>query len=225
MFPTPGSEVDPVLDLLGMILVIILYAVAVAISLLPFLAVKAFRKKRRGDAVMMCIIWLVLVAPFVCIAYWNVPGKNVIIARAVSPDGVELCVTHISNYQIVEPYTIGYYIKRPGKRWGWITGSHEDGRWFSGSITFDDEGTFAHIKRDGLLKATFDLRTDTWQSVGVSGCIVGVQGWMPVGWTPETPVDYAKRNRRRPPSNMLAPSKMGGSGDLPSSTSLSSSTP
>lgn len=112
------------------------------------------------------------------------PGKDVIIARATTPDGVDLCVTHKSNYSI-EPYTVSFYFKRPNQPWGWFYYEHEDTRWFRGSIELNDEGTMAFIKRGRSVVATFDLTTDSFTIKRTNGTTQRAPKWMPEAWTPE----------------------------------------
>jgi hypothetical protein len=151
---------------------------------LPVIALRQFRKKRLVASVLVGVIWLFLVGSVFFAAYSMAPGKNIIIARATTLDGVEMCVTHKSNYS-VEPYTVSFYYKRPGQPWGGFYYEHEDTRWFRGSIEVNDDGTMAIIKRGRSVVATFDLATDSFTIKRWNRTTKGAQKWMPEGWTPE----------------------------------------
>ena len=123
--------------------------------------------------------------------YGSLPGKDVIIARAVAPDGTDLCVIHKSNHT-GEPYTVSFYFKRPGNPWGWFYYEHEDTRWLTGSIVFDDTGTVALIKRGWRTVATFDLKTDSFTIKRWNRTSYGTQNWMQTDWTPEQELKKSK---------------------------------
>ena len=117
-------------------------------------------------------------------AYGFLPGKNVIIARAQTSDGVDLCVLHTSNYS-AEPYTIGFYYKKPNHPWGWFYYEHEDTRWFRGNIELNEDESTAYIKRGSTIVATFDLTTDSFTIKRWNRTLAGAQEWLPLEWTPE----------------------------------------
>ncbi|MCC7300648.1 MAG: hypothetical protein IT583_06180 [Verrucomicrobia bacterium] len=123
--------------------------------------------------------------------YGFLPGKDVIIARAIAPDGTDLCVTHKSNHT-GEPYTVNFYFKRPGNPWGWFYYEHEDTRWFRGSIKLNAQGTTAFIKRGWRTVAIFDLTTDSFTIKRWNRTIQGAQNWMPTDWTPEQEIKNPK---------------------------------
>ena len=135
-------------------------------------------------APVLVLIWLLLLGGVFALIYAFLPGKNVIIARTVAPDGTDMCVVHKSNYSM-EPYTIGFYFKHPGQPWGWFYYEHEDTRWFRGSIELNAEGTTALIKRGWKTVATFDLTTDSFTIKRWNRTIQGAENWMPADWTPE----------------------------------------
>ena len=165
---------------MGAILLVLLSA----LLLLPVFCVKQFRRNRIAVAVGSGVVWLLLLGGFLRVAHGVLPGKNVILARTTAPGGVEMCVTHRSNYS-AEPYTVSFYYKRPHQPWGWFYYEHEDTRWLRGSIEVNDEGTMAFIKRGRAVVATFDLTTDSFTIKRWNRTLRGTQEWMPDGWTPE----------------------------------------
>lgn len=133
---------------------------------------------------VISLIGILLLCGICVLTYGFLPGKDVVIAQAIAPDGTALCVVHKSNYSL-EPYTVGFYFKRPGKSWGQFYYNHEDTRWLSGSIKFNDTGTMVWIKRGWRTVATFDLATDSFTIKRWNRTIQGAQNWMPTDWTPE----------------------------------------
>ena len=140
---------------------------------------------------LLVLLGLLILFGVCTLVYGFLPGKDVIIARAIAPDGTDLCVVHKSNHT-AEPYTIGFYFKRPGHTWGWFYYEHEDTRWFRGSIKLDDKGTTAFIKRGWRTVATFDLATEAFTIKRWHRTIYGAQDWMPADWTPEQEIKKAK---------------------------------
>lgn len=151
---------------------------------LPIYSIRRLKSKRFVGFAVSGLVWLTLICIVARASYAIMPGKNVIIARVTTPDGVELCVTHKSNYSL-EPYTVSFYFKRPNQPWGYFYYDHQDTRWHSGSIGLNDDGSKAFINRGKVIVATFDLNTESFKIKRWDRVIQGAQKWMPEDWNPE----------------------------------------
>ncbi len=144
------------------------------------------------------IMGLVLMALLMLLRGY-LPGGDGVIARAIAPDGTEMCIVQTFN-DPVEPYTVSFYYRKPGKQWGWFYYDHEDTRWFSGTIELDDGGNLAHVKRNGKEVARFDVSTEGFTIISWNRTNGPTQTWMPKGWKPEDALSAARVKSKSPMS-------------------------
>ena len=50
-----------------------------------------------------------------------------VVARAVAPDGTEMCIVQRCNWN-GEPFTTSFYCRKPGGQWGWFYYDHQNRR-------------------------------------------------------------------------------------------------
>ncbi|HIJ65448.1 MAG TPA: hypothetical protein HPP77_05795 [Candidatus Hydrogenedentes bacterium] len=114
---------------------------------------------------------------------WHISSPRVI-ARAVAPNGIELCVVQECNWS-TEPFTTSVLYRKPGGAWGWFYYDHEDLYWRKGHTEIDPQQKRITVFRGGKATASFEWETETlvryWPDVPPRK-IRGAQKWMPPGW-------------------------------------------
>ncbi len=65
------------------------------------------------------------------------PGGNGVLARIEGSDGSTYLVTQEWN-DWAEPYTVSFFVRKSGGRWGWCYVRHQSERWRSANLKFDD---------------------------------------------------------------------------------------
>ena len=65
------------------------------------------------------------------------PGTSGVVASLRLPDGSEYMVTQRCNFS-PEPYTVEFFMRSAGGRWGWCYIDHEANRWWNVTMTYDD---------------------------------------------------------------------------------------
>jgi len=171
------------------IIVLVIISTPIIFALLSFIQ---FRKRRKLIAAELAFLSFITLVGIFYLIFLFIPGGDAILARVTTPDGVELCLTQKSNYSL-EPYTINFYYKRPGGKWGGFYYDHEDTRWIKGTIELNEQGTFVSIKRGSKEVATFDLETDSFTIKRWKRTTKGAQTWKPEDWTPEEHINSHKR--------------------------------
>lgn len=110
-------------------------------------------------------------------------AKPRVVARAITPEGVEMCVVQHCNWN-AELFTTAFYYHQPGTNWGWFYYDHEDGYWGSGRVKLDTNARVAVIYRGNQPAITFDWATETYTLQRWKRTITGAQQYMPAGWSP-----------------------------------------
>ena len=120
---------------------------------------------RRGRGVLAGILGFVSVLAFLFYArfwYENLPLGDQRVAEFRSNDGAEFVVHQTCNYSI-EPYTTRFYYRASeSSPWRAFYIDHQDDRWFSGRIDFDEERQDAALFRGKDAVASFDTVTLTF---------------------------------------------------------------
>ncbi len=113
-------------------------------------------------------------------------GSPRVVARAVAPDGTELCVVQEANHDITEPFTTSVVYRKPGGDWGWFYYDHQDTYWGYGMTKIDLDAKRISIFRDAKRTVTFDWETDIyriWDGQRVTRIFTNAQTWLPASWT------------------------------------------
>jgi hypothetical protein len=94
--------------------------------------------------------------------YYFGPGGTGTIAQLTLGDGTELKVIQRYNDSIGEPYSVDFYLKRPGEPWGWCYIEHEDTRWSSAHLVPDTSAHSIKIYRGSTLRAEYFIDRKTF---------------------------------------------------------------
>lgn len=89
------------------------------------------------------------------------PGGSGVIASKTLPDGSEYQVVQTCNWS-AEPYTVSFYMRSPGKNWGWCYIDHESPRWRETSLSYDPNSDQIFVKEGGKLHARLDRKQQTF---------------------------------------------------------------
>lgn len=106
-----------------------------------------------------------------------------IIARAVAPDGTEMCL--VQRLSDGPWFNTGFYYRRPGQPWKWMYYDHEGKYWGGSRVTLDTNAAVATFYRGSTPAITFHWETEAYllhrrNSYSSNGSA------MPEGWEPST---------------------------------------
>ncbi len=107
-----------------------------------------------------------------------------VVARAVAPDGTEMCILQRFNWS-AEPFTTKFLFRKPGSNWGAFYFDHQDDYWSESRVTIDPVTSMAVFYRGNSPAVTFDPATETYTLHRRNETIVGAQWRMPAGWSPD----------------------------------------
>jgi hypothetical protein len=79
------------------------------------------------------VLFLIVAALFIRFIQ---PGSSGVVASLRLPDGSEYMVTQRCNWS-PEPYTVAFYMRSPGAKWGWCYIDHQENRWRDVAMTYD----------------------------------------------------------------------------------------
>jgi hypothetical protein len=105
-----------------------------------------------------------------------------VVGRAVAPDGTEMCIVQRCNW-CGEPFTTSFYIRKPGRGWGWFYFDHEDWYWGKSRVYLDTNNTIATFYRGKSAAIRFDWSTETYWR-GQNAWATGAQSYMVPGQNP-----------------------------------------
>ena len=138
--------------------------------------------RRPKIALMSAGIAFLLFAYIVISFLWHI-DKPRIIARAVSPEGVEMCIVQECNWS-GEPFTTRFVFRKPGTNWGWFYYDHQDWYWRTTRVVLDTNSKTARFYRGKELAVTFQWGSETYTLPRWNRTIEGAQSYMPAGWEP-----------------------------------------
>jgi len=106
-----------------------------------------------------------------------------ILARAVSPDGVEMCLVQDFNWDGGEPFTTSFVFRKPGRPWGRFYAGHQDSYFVTAQVSLETNARVAtfHVRTNPFVKFAWDSEA-YWLKQG--GPITGAQWQLPSGWSP-----------------------------------------
>ena len=110
-----------------------------------------------------------------------------VIARAVAPDGTEMCVVQQCNWS-AEPFTTSFVYRRPGSTWGWFYFDHQDLYWGSSRVALDTNAGVAVFYRGRAPAITFAWPTEIYTTHRWNRTMTGAQSRLSAGWSPPLPV-------------------------------------
>ena len=96
------------------------------------------------------------------ILYYFGRGGTGIIGGLTLNDGTEIKIIQRYNDTFGEPYTVDFYMKRPGEPWGWCYIEHEDTRWSSARLIPDTSKQSIQIYRGSTLRGEYFIKRKTF---------------------------------------------------------------
>ena len=105
------------------------------------------------------------------------------VARAVAPDGTEMCIVQWFNWSS-ELFTTRFMYRQPGGTWGEFYFDHQDDFWASSRVTVDPATQTAVFDRDGKPAITFVWPSATYTMHRRNGTTTGSQWTRPADWSP-----------------------------------------
>lgn len=82
-----------------------------------------------------------------------------VVAHAVTPEGIELCVVQESGRDF-PPFVTSFVFRKPGANWDWYYYDHEDWYWSAGQFSLDTNNRVATAYRAGEPCLTFNWNTE-----------------------------------------------------------------
>jgi len=104
------------------------------------------------------ILLLVIAAIFVVVIQ---PGSSGVMASLRLADGSEYMVTQRCNWS-PEPYTVAFYMRPAGGKWGWCYIDHQAGRWRDVALTYDATSDVITVTKRGIWQAALDRKRSTF---------------------------------------------------------------
>lgn len=112
----------------------------------------------RTFAVIVGVLVMFVVAGFVVIVQ---PGTSGVVASLRLPDGAQYMVTQRCNWG-PEPYTVAFYMRSPGEKWGWCYIDHQANRWHNVTMTYDANRDVVTITEQGVWRAALNRKLGTF---------------------------------------------------------------
>jgi hypothetical protein len=101
---------------------------------------------------------LIVAALFVIIIQ---PGRSGVMASLRLADGSQYMVTQRCNWS-PEPYTVAFYMRPSGGKWGWCYINHEANRWRDVTLTYDANSDVITVTKRGTWQAALDRKRNTF---------------------------------------------------------------
>ena len=117
----------------------------------------------RKPIVFIVVALLVLLCA--AVPYYIGPGGDGVIGHLKLPDGSEFKVVQRYNDSF-EPYTVDFYVRTPGSRWGWCYIEHEDTRWTRARLRYNARNRSVEVRRGLSLRAAYFIDRKTFALYG-----------------------------------------------------------
>ncbi|HTI71224.1 MAG TPA: hypothetical protein VMF06_14740 [Candidatus Limnocylindria bacterium] len=95
------------------------------------------------------------------------PGSSGVVASTRLADGSEYMVTQRCNWSL-EPYTVAFYMRSAGGKWGWCYIDHQANRWYTVALAYDTNKDVVTVTERGIWRAALDRKQGTF-AVGRPG--------------------------------------------------------
>lgn len=89
------------------------------------------------------------------------PGGSGVLGKITTPDGCEYVVEQTCNWS-AEPYTVSFYMRSPGGKWGWCYMDHEASRWWNVEVLHEEATDEIVVTEQGVRRAVLNRRTSTF---------------------------------------------------------------
>ena len=130
------------------------------------------------------VISILALAGLAVVALWlNEALAPRIVARVVTPDGVEACVLQKFNCG-AEPFTTSFVFHKPGGQWKWFYCDHQD--WYRGSarVVVDVAAKSIVVYRGEDRAITFDWANEVYTLHRRNQQFESPTTGMSAGWSP-----------------------------------------
>ena len=104
--------------------------------------------------VILGVLLLIVIALFVVIIQ---PGPSGVVASLRLADGSEYMVTQRFNWSL-EPYTVSFYMRPAGGKWGWCYIDHQAMRWWNVRMSYDAASDVVTVTKGGTWQAALDRK-------------------------------------------------------------------
>jgi hypothetical protein len=104
------------------------------------------------------VLFLMVAALFVI---YIQPGSSGVVASLRLPDGSEYMVTQRCNWSL-EPYTVAFYMRAPGGKWGWCYIDHQANRWRDVAMKYNATSDVVTVTKRGIWAAALDRKRSTF---------------------------------------------------------------
>jgi hypothetical protein len=112
----------------------------------------------RTCGLIIILLLLLVTGAFVMLIQ---PGTSGVVASMRLGDGSEYMVTQRCNWG-PEPYTVAFYMRSPGGKWGWCYIDHQADRWRDVAMTYNTNTDVVTITRRGTWQAALDRKRGTF---------------------------------------------------------------
>ena len=112
----------------------------------------------RVFGVIVGVLVLLVAAVFLVIVQ---PGPSGVVASLRLRDGSEYMVAQRCNWSL-EPYTVSFFMRPPGGRWGWCYIDHQARRWRGVKLAYDVDSDIVTVTKGGVWRAAFDRSTGSF---------------------------------------------------------------
>lgn len=153
---------DTSLNLPAIFLLLLLAGLAIAV---PLALVWFAWRKRAGGRTKLAATLAVAAA---LVAAWEalavaamLPGGTGVLSELQLQDGARFVLAQKAKRSL-EPYTVSFYYREPGKPWGWCYIDHQDTRWWTGKLIYDEEKNRVLVFRGATLTASLDRGRSTF---------------------------------------------------------------
>ena len=89
------------------------------------------------------------------------PGSSGVVASLRLEDGSQYMVTQRCNWS-PEPYTVAFYMRPAGGKWGWCYIDHQADRWRGVAMTYDTNSDVVTVTKRGIWQAALDRKRSTF---------------------------------------------------------------
>ena len=110
-----------------------------------------------------------------------------IVARALAPDGTELCIVQECNWS-PEMFTTSFVYHKPGVEWRRFYYDHQDVYWGSARASLDTNAHVVVFYRGSSPAVTFAWDAEVYTMHRWNRTLTNAQWQMPTEWTPQMSV-------------------------------------
>jgi hypothetical protein len=138
---------------------------------------------KRASAILFLFLAVLLVS-MIFLGHISHPRT---VARAMTPEGIELRIVQECNWSI-EPFTTSFVYRQPHQNWQWFYYDHEDLYWGTGAVSLDTTNHVAVFYRGSTPAVTFHWDSKIFTLHRWNRTLTNSQNQMPLDWNPKKSV-------------------------------------